>query len=69
MQTHHQHTQELFNKISKLPPKKFEVVRDFVDFLPYRDNDDALIKVVGMLSKQSFQNVWDNSEDAEYDRL
>jgi hypothetical protein len=69
MQVQHQHTQDLFNKISKLPPDKLEVVRDFVEFIRYRDNDDALIKAAGNLSKQSFQNIWDNSEDADYDNL
>ena len=69
MQTQHPHTQELFNKIRRLPPEKVAVVEDFVEFLRYRDEVDNLIKAAGKLSEKSFQQVWDNPEDAEYDNL
>lgn len=37
-----QHTQELLNKINRLPPEKVAVVEDFVEFLGYReDNRDG----------------------------
>jgi hypothetical protein len=61
--------QELFNKIKKLPPEKVAVVEDFVEFLHYRDNDILLTAAAAKLSEKSFQKVWDNSEDAEYDNL
>ena len=67
MQT--QHTQDLFNKICRLPPEKVAEVEDFVEFLRYRSENDTLIKAVGKLSEKSFQQAWDNTEDAEYDNL
>jgi hypothetical protein len=67
MQT--QHTQDLFNKICRLPPEKVSEVEDFVDFLRYRSKDNTLIKAASKLSEKSFQQVWDNIEDAEYDNL
>jgi len=30
---------------------------------------DNLVKAAGKLSEKSFQKVWDNPEDAEYDNL
>lgn len=69
MQAQHQHTQELFNKIRRLPPEKVAVVEDFVEFLEHRGEKDALIKAAYKLSEKSFQQVWDNPEDAEYNNL
>jgi len=69
MQTRHQHTQELFNKIRRLPPEKVAVVEDFVEFLRHRGEEDTLVKAASKLSEKSFQQAWDNPEDAEYDNL
>ena len=69
MQAQQDNTQQLFNKIQRLPPEKVAVVDDFVDFLESRDKENSLIKAVEKLSEQSFQKVWDNQEDAEYDNL
>lgn len=68
MQAQHQH-KELFNKIRRLPPEKVAVVDDFVEFLSRRDEKDNLVRTAGKLSEKSFQKVWDNQEDAEYDNL
>ncbi|MBV5305852.1 MAG: hypothetical protein J0652_04075 [Desulfobulbaceae bacterium] len=67
MQT--QHAQDLFNKICRLPPEKVTEVEDFVDFLRHRSEDNTLISAVKKLSEKSFQQVWDNKDDAEYDNL
>lgn len=69
MQTQHHQTQKLLNKIRKLSPEKVAVVDDFVEFLRYRDEMDNLVKAAGKLSEKSFQQIWDNPEDAEYDSL
>ena len=69
MQAQQDNTQQLFNKIQRLPPEKVAVVDDFVDFLESRGKENSLIKAVEKLSEQSFQKVWDNQEDAEYDNL
>ena len=67
MQT--QQHKELFSKIRKLPPEKVAVVDDFVEFLSHRDEMDRLVRAAEKLSEKSFQKVWDNPEDAEYDNL
>jgi hypothetical protein len=69
MQIQHQHTQRLFDKISRLPPEKVAVVDDFFEFLQHRDEMESLVKAAGKISEKSFQQVWDNPEDAEYDNL
>lgn len=69
MQAQHQHTQELLNKIRRLPPEKVAVVDDFVEFLRHRDDDTLLTAAATTLSEKSFQKVWDNPDDAEYDNL
>jgi hypothetical protein len=69
MQTQHPHAQELLNKISSLPPEKVAIVEDFVEFLRQRDERTSLVTAAGKLSQKSFQQVWNNPEDAEYDNL
>lgn len=69
MQAQQEHTQQLFNKIQRLSPEKVAVVDDFVDFLESRSTENSLVKAAGKLSEQSFQKIWDNPEDAEYDDL
>ena len=61
--------QELFEKIRTLPPEKIAVVEDFVEFLRHRDDDIHLTVAAATLSEKSFQKVWDNPDDAEYDNL
>ena len=61
--------QELVDKIRTLPPEKIAVVEDFVEFLRHRDDDILLTAAATKLSEKSFQKVWDNPEDAEYDNL
>ena len=69
MQTQHQYTETLFKKICSLPPEKMAVVEDFVEFLGSRKTIPPLVKAASKLSEKSFQKVWDNVEDAEYDNL
>jgi len=60
----------LIEKIRKLPAHRVAEVEDFVDFLRSReDGDPALGRAVAKLSEDSFATVWDNPEDADYDRL
>ena len=61
--------QTLIEKIQSLPPERVEEVEDFVDFLKTRDQDRALVHAAALLSEDAFNKVWDNSDDAEYDRL
>ena len=61
--------QTLIEKIQSLPPDRLEEVEDFVDFLRTREQDRALVYAASRLSEDAFRKVWDNSDDAEYDRL
>ena len=60
--------QTLLEKIRSLPPEKLAVVEDFVDFLGQRD-DRRLTRAASKLSEKAFGKVWDNPDDAVYDRL
>ena len=59
----------LIQKIRSLPPERVAEVEDFVDFLTARDQDRHFTQAAARLSEDAFRAVWDNSGDAEYDRL
>ena len=59
----------LIKKIQRLPPERVAEVEDFVDFLTTRNQDERLTQVAARLSEDAFRAVWDNADDAEYDRL
>ena len=59
----------LLKKLQCLPPERLAEVEDFVDFLTARDQDRALVDAAMRMSEASFQAVWENTDDAEYDDL
>lgn len=61
--------QSLIDKIRSLPPEKVAEVEDFVDFLKMRGEDRLVTHAATKLSEEAFRQVWDNPDDAEYDRL
>jgi len=61
--------QVLFDKINQLPPQRMAEVEDFVDFLCARENEQHLSHSAAKASEASFAAVWDNAEDAAYDRM
>jgi len=61
--------QKLLEKIKRLPPEKAAEVEDFVDFLSQRENDRELARAATRISEDAFAKVWDNDDDADYDRL
>lgn len=61
--------QTLIDKIQSLPPERIEEVEDFVDFLKMREQDRGLVHAAARRSEDAFRKVWDNPDDAEYDRL
>jgi len=61
--------EHLVEKIRELSPDKQAEVEDFVDFLRLRDAERDLVRASAELSQRAFEQVWDNSEDADYDRL
>ena len=64
-----EHEQNLLSKIRTLPPEKLMEVEDFIDFLRQSGADTRLRRAAAKLSEDAFREVWDNPEDAEYDRL
>ena len=61
--------QVLIEKIRQLPPKRLAELEDFVDFLRTREEEQRLTQAAVCASEASFAAVWDNDEDAVYDRL
>ena len=61
--------QTLIEKIQSLPPERVAEVEDFVDFLKTREPNRAPVHAAARLSDDAFRKVWDNPDDAEYDRL
>lgn len=61
--------QVLIEKIKQLPPQRLAEVEDFVDFLRTREDDQRLTQAATRASEASFTAVWNNDEDAAYDRL
>ena len=61
--------QVLIEKIKKLPPQRLSEVEDFVDFLRTREDHQHLTQAANRAGEESFAAVWNNDEDAAYDRL
>lgn len=59
----------LIEKLKSLPPQRRAEVEDFVDFLRSRETDMQLTRAAAQASEPAFEAVWDNPDDAEYDRL
>lgn len=60
---------EIIEKIRTLAPERVAEVQDFIDFLRQRTNDRELVQASSKLSEDAFRKIWDNPEDAVYDRL
>ena len=60
---------DLLEKLRSLSPERLAEVEDFVDFLRQRSDDGVLSLASMKLSEEAFRKVWDNPEDADYDRL
>ncbi len=61
-------TKTLIEKIESLPPERIAEVEDFVDFIAERD-ERRLVQAATQMSEDAFRKVWDNEEDAAYDKL
>ena len=60
---------EVFDKAGMLLPERLGEVEDSVDFMSGRDDDRRLSRAAMAASEPVLNAVWDNPEDAEYDRL
>ena len=61
--------QVLIEKIRQLPPRRLAEVEDFIDFLKLREDEQRLTQAAAKAGEASFAAVWDNDEDAVYDRM
>jgi hypothetical protein len=61
--------QVLMEKIKQLPPQRLAEVEDFVDFLRTREDEQRLVHAAAKMAEGSLAAVWNNDEDAAYDRL
>lgn len=64
-----QNEQAIIEKLKALPPERVAEVEDFVDFLRTRNQEQRLTQTATKASAPAFNKVWDNPEDADYDRL
>ncbi len=69
MATNKDYMKTLLGKLDELPPERVVEVEDFVDFLRHRELDQHLVQGAARASQTAFQKVWDNPEDAVYDKL
>jgi len=61
--------QALLDKLKQLPPERVAEVEDFVDFLRARGDAQQLVQAAARAAEPAFKKVWDNPDDAAYDRL
>ncbi|MHC5937442.1 toxin-antitoxin system, antitoxin component, Xre family protein [Nostoc sp.] len=61
--------QRLLEKIRQLPPEKVLLVEDFIDSLDQQNADHSLTFAAAKLSEPVLLKIWDNPDDAEYDKL
>ena len=61
--------QQLLHKLEHLSPEKVTEVEDFIDFLSQKDREHQMRRDFARGAEASFQKVWDNEEDAAYDKL
>jgi hypothetical protein len=61
--------QALLDKLKQLPPERVAEVEDFVDFLRARGDAQQLVQAAAKAAEPAFKKVWDNPDDAAYDRL
>lgn len=64
-----QHIEQVIRKLQALTPNRLHEVEDFIDFLSQRDNDRQLTQAAMAISEPALRALWDNADDAEYDKL
>jgi hypothetical protein len=65
----HQQEGTILEKLRRLPPERQAEVEDFIDFLRQRDEERELTRLAMAATEPVLAKLWDNPEDAEYDRL
>ena len=64
-----QQLEQVQKKLGFLAPDRLAEVEDFIDFLYLRDQEKHLKGSFLQASEEVFKKVWDNDEDAIYDKL
>lgn len=61
--------ERIINEIDRLPESYLSEVFDFILFLESKKDKALMAKASQQLSTVSFEKIWDNEEDAAYDKL
>lgn len=61
--------EQLIEKVQQLSADEIKKVEDFINSLKQGINDQKLTNIYAKLSENSFNKIWDNPKDAEYDDL
>lgn len=63
--------QRVIEKIRRLFPEQIFQVEEFIDSLEQntKNADHDMTFAAAKLSEPAFQKIWDNPDDAEYDKL
>lgn len=69
MQAENISEQRVIEKIRKLLPEQVLLVEDFIDSLSQQNPDRSLTLAYSKLSEPVLHKIWDNPDDAEYDKL
>ena len=64
-----QYIEQVMQKLRALVPKRLHEVEDFINFLSQRDSDRQLTQAAMAVSEPALRALWDNADDAEYDKL
>ena len=59
----------VIEKLDRLSVEQIQQVEQFIDSLQENDLDNRLVFASSKLAESSFEQVWNNDEDAEYDDL
>jgi len=57
------------NEIDRISEDILPEILDFIQFLELKKEKSILAKSCQNLSEKSFDKIWDNDEDAVYDKL
>jgi len=57
------------NEIDRVSEDILPEILDFIQFLELKKEKTILAKTCQSLSERSFDKIWDNDEDAVYDKL
>lgn len=69
MQADQMQEQRVIEKLRQLVPEQMLLVENFIDSLKAQNSDAAITLAAAKLSETVLQQIWDNQDDAEYDKL